>query len=52
MKLFTLSMTHTMFKFFSGIVLGIVLSERYPLPKLESIAQKVIKRVDEWTKED
>ena len=39
-----------MFKFFSGFVLGVLAAEKYNLPKVESIIQRLTHELDEWSK--
>lgn len=41
-----------MFRFLSGVVVGIFISERYNLPKIDTIATKIIKDIDSWSKKN
>jgi hypothetical protein len=40
-----------MLRFISGVFVGVFISERYNLPKLEAIMKKAAQEVDKWSKD-
>ena len=41
-----------MLRFLSGVVVGVVISEKYTLPKVEAVAKKILEDVDAWSKKN
>ena len=41
-----------MFRFLGGVLVGIIIAEKYDVPKVEIITKKLLKELDDWSKKD
>ena len=41
-----------MLRFLGGVIAGILIAEKYDVPRVDIVTKKLIKELDDWTKKD